>query len=138
MSTPGFDALMLPRLLLLGNGGHEGTRNVTSSYVWSPSSWARHRSTYVPGSLRDRYHPSVVPGGSVLKVALVSYTESDSTGRTALDQDEAVAVMLEKYEVCCGTAGHSATLGSVLGSLTVVPRVSFRLLFSGFSETLAT
>ena len=32
---------------------------------------------------------------------LATYTESGGTGRTALDQDEAVAVMLEKYEVCC-------------------------------------
>lgn len=51
------------------------------------------------------------PGGLVvdylglaheLKRALATYTESGGTGRTALDQDEAVAVMLEKYEVCCG------------------------------------
>ena len=51
------------------------------------------------------------PGGLVvdylglaheLKAALSIYTESGGTGRTALDQDEAVAVMLEKYEICCG------------------------------------
>jgi type I restriction enzyme R subunit len=51
------------------------------------------------------------PGGLVvdylglaheLKAALATYTESGGTGRTALDQKEAVAVMLEKYEVCCG------------------------------------
>ncbi|MFO1292317.1 MAG: type I restriction endonuclease subunit R [Rubrivivax sp.] len=51
------------------------------------------------------------PGGLVvdylglaqeLKQALATYTESGGTGRTALDQEEAVAVMLEKYEVCCG------------------------------------
>ena len=50
------------------------------------------------------------PGGLVvdylglaqdLKHVLATYTESGGTGRTALDQDEAVAVMLEKYEVCC-------------------------------------
>jgi len=50
------------------------------------------------------------PGGLVadylglaqeLKKALATYTESGGTGRTALDQDEAVAVMQEKYEVCC-------------------------------------
>ena len=50
------------------------------------------------------------PGGLVvdylglaqdLKRALAAYTESGGTGRTALDQDEAVAVMLEKHEVCC-------------------------------------
>jgi type I restriction enzyme R subunit len=37
-----------------------------------------------------------------LKAALAIYTESGGRGRTALDQDEAVALMLEKYEVCCG------------------------------------
>jgi type I restriction enzyme R subunit len=51
------------------------------------------------------------PGGLVvdylglaheLKAALATYTESGGTGRAALDQDEAVAVMLEKHEVCCG------------------------------------
>jgi type I restriction enzyme, R subunit len=51
------------------------------------------------------------PGGLVvdylglaheLKQALATYTESGGTGRTALNQDEAVAVMLEKHEVCAG------------------------------------
>jgi type I restriction enzyme R subunit len=51
------------------------------------------------------------PGGLVvdylglaheLKAALATYTESGGTGRTALDQDEAVALLREKYEVCCG------------------------------------
>ena len=51
------------------------------------------------------------PGGLVvdylglaqeLKAALATYTESGGTGRTALDQLEAVAVMLEKHEVCAG------------------------------------
>ena len=51
------------------------------------------------------------PGGLVvdylglaheLKRALATYTESGGTGQTALDQKEAVAVMLEKYEICCG------------------------------------
>jgi len=51
------------------------------------------------------------PGGLVvdylglaheLKAALATYTESGGMGRTALVQEEAVAVMLEKYEVCCG------------------------------------
>ena len=37
-----------------------------------------------------------------LKRALATYTESGGTGQTALDQAEAVAVMLEKYEICCG------------------------------------
>ena len=51
------------------------------------------------------------PGGLVvdylglaheLKQALATYTESGGTGRTALDQEDAVAVMLERYEICCG------------------------------------
>lgn len=50
------------------------------------------------------------PGGLVvdylglaheLKQALATYTESGGTGKTALDQEEAVAVMIEKYEICC-------------------------------------
>ena len=35
-----------------------------------------------------------------LKRALAVYTESGGAGQTALDQEEAVAAMLEKYEVC--------------------------------------
>ena len=51
------------------------------------------------------------PGGLVvdyiglahdLKRALATYTQSGGTGQTALDQAEAVAVMLEKHEICCG------------------------------------
>ncbi|MCZ7662711.1 MAG: type I restriction endonuclease subunit R [Thermoleophilia bacterium] len=51
------------------------------------------------------------PGGLVvdylgltqeLKAALATYTESGGSGRTALDQEEAVALLLEKYEVCSG------------------------------------
>ncbi|MCY4041471.1 MAG: type I restriction endonuclease subunit R, partial [Gammaproteobacteria bacterium] len=49
------------------------------------------------------------PGGLVvdylglsneLKQALATYTESGGTGETAVNKDEAVAVMLEKHEVC--------------------------------------
>jgi len=51
------------------------------------------------------------PGGLVvdylglaheLKSALANYTESGGQGRAAIDQDEAVTVMLEKFEICCG------------------------------------
>ncbi len=51
------------------------------------------------------------PGGLVvdylglaheLKKALAAYSESGGRGETALDQAEAVAVMLEKYEICRG------------------------------------
>lgn len=37
-----------------------------------------------------------------LKAALATYTDSGGKGRTALDQNEAVAVLLEKFEVCSG------------------------------------
>ena len=51
------------------------------------------------------------PGGLVvdylglaheLKRALATYTESGGTGKTAIDQNEAVGAMLTKYEICCG------------------------------------
>ncbi len=51
------------------------------------------------------------PGGLVvdylgladeLRQALVTYTESGGTGRTALDQADAVSLMLKKYEICYG------------------------------------
>ena len=51
------------------------------------------------------------PGGLVvdylglaheLKRALATYTESGGTGQTALNQEQAVRAMLEKYEICCG------------------------------------
>ncbi|KPK82252.1 MAG: DEAD/DEAH box helicase [Gemmatimonas sp. SM23_52] len=50
------------------------------------------------------------PGGLVvdylglaheLKQALGTYTESGGTGKTAIDQSQAVAIMREKYEICC-------------------------------------
>ena len=50
------------------------------------------------------------PGGLVvdylglaqeLKEALAVYTESGGTGETASDQEEAVIVMVEKFEICC-------------------------------------
>jgi type I restriction enzyme R subunit len=40
--------------------------------------------------------------GEELKKAIATYTESGGEGKTAIDQEEAVAVMLEKYEICCG------------------------------------
>jgi type I restriction enzyme R subunit len=51
------------------------------------------------------------PGGLVvdylgladqLRQALATYAESGGTGKTSIDQAEAVAAMLEKYEICCG------------------------------------
>ena len=51
------------------------------------------------------------PGGLVvdylglaheLKRALATYTREGGTGSAAIDQDEAVSVMQEKHEICCG------------------------------------
>jgi type I restriction enzyme R subunit len=51
------------------------------------------------------------PGGLVvdylgladqLKQALATYTESGGRGTPSIDTEEAVAVLLEKYEICCG------------------------------------
>ena len=51
------------------------------------------------------------PGGLVvdylgladqLKQALATYTESGGKGTPSIDTEEAVAVLLEKYEICCG------------------------------------
>jgi type I restriction enzyme, R subunit len=51
------------------------------------------------------------PGGLVvdylglaheLKKSLADYTQSGGKGQTAIDQEEAVKAMMEKYEVCCG------------------------------------
>jgi len=40
--------------------------------------------------------------GDELRKAIANYTENGGTGKTAIIQEEAVAVMLEKYEICCG------------------------------------
>ena len=81
------------------------------------------------------------PGGLVvdylglaqdLKTALATYTESGGTGRTALDQDEAVAVMLEKYEVCCalfhGFDWSKWTAGNAQERLGLLPRAQEHVL----------
>jgi type I restriction enzyme R subunit len=74
------------------------------------------------------------PGGLVvdylglaheLKRALTTYTESGGTGQTALDQEEAVAVMLEKYEVCAclfhGFDRSKWTTGTAPERLSLIP-----------------
>ena len=81
------------------------------------------------------------PGGLVvdylglaqdLKTALATYTESGGTGRTALDQDEAVAVMLEKYEVCCalfhGFDWSKWTAGNAQDRLGLLPSAQEHVL----------
>ena len=81
------------------------------------------------------------PGGLVvdylglaqdLKRALAAYTESGGTGRTALDQDEAVALMQEKYEVCCalfhGFDWTRWTTGTPQERLTLLPAAQEHIL----------
>jgi type I restriction enzyme R subunit len=81
------------------------------------------------------------PGGLVvdylglaheLKAALATYTESGGTGRTALDQEEAVALMLEKYEVCCslfhGFDRSRWTAGTPQERLSLLPAAQEHIL----------
>ena len=81
------------------------------------------------------------PGGLVvdylglaqdLKRALAAYTESGGTGRTALDQDDAVALMQEKYEVCRalfhGFDWSRWTTGTPQERLTLLPAAQEHIL----------
>ena len=81
------------------------------------------------------------PGGLVvdylglsqdLRHALAAYTESGGTGKTALDQEDAVAVMLEKYEVCCGLLHgfdwSAWTTGTPTERLNLLPAAQERVL----------
>lgn len=81
------------------------------------------------------------PGGLVvdylglaheLKQALANYTESGGKGQTAIDQEEAVAIMLEKYEICCGLfAGFNWsqwTQGSAQQRLALLPAAQEHIL----------
>ena len=74
------------------------------------------------------------PGGRVvdylgladeLKQALATYTESGGTGQTAIDQSEAVAIMLKKYEICLGLFhGFDLTplaLGTAQQRISMIP-----------------
>jgi type I restriction enzyme R subunit len=81
------------------------------------------------------------PGGLVvdylgladqLKKALHTYTESGGQGETALDQEEAVALMLERYEVCCdifhGFDWSAWTSPSPAARLSVLPAAQEHVL----------
>ena len=81
------------------------------------------------------------PGGLVvdylgladqLKHALATYTESGGTGKTAIDQAEAVAAMLEKYEVCCnqfhGFDWAAWTSGTPAAKLSLLPAAQEHVL----------
>jgi type I restriction enzyme R subunit len=81
------------------------------------------------------------PGGLVvdylgladeLKQALATYTEAGGTGETAIDQAEAVALMLEKYEVCRGLFHgfdwHRWTTGTSRDRLSLLPAAQEHIL----------
>ena len=81
------------------------------------------------------------PGGRIvdylglaheLKQALAVHTESGGTGQAAIDQDEAVAVMLEKHEVRCalfhGFDWSKWTTGGPTDRLTLIPAAQEHIL----------
>ena len=81
------------------------------------------------------------PGGLVvdylgiadqLKLALATYTESGGKGKTAIDQDEAVAVMLEKYEIVSdmfhGFDYSAFFSGAQTARLSVIPKAMEHIL----------
>jgi type I restriction enzyme R subunit len=81
------------------------------------------------------------PGGLVvdylglaheLKQALASYTESGGKGQTAIDQEEAVALMREKFEVCeaffHGFDYSGFTTGNAIQKLGVLPAAQEHVL----------
>ncbi len=81
------------------------------------------------------------PGGLVvdylgladqLRNALAAYTESGGTGKTAIDQAEAVALMLEKYEICLGMFHgfdwSAWKTGKAAAQLSVLPSVQEHIL----------
>jgi type I restriction enzyme R subunit len=88
------------------------------------------------------------PGGLVvdylglayeLKQALATYTESGGTGETAIDQDEAVAVMSEKYEICRdffhGFDRSAWTTGTPAQKLGLLPLAQEHILKPSGDET---
>ncbi|HEY3392416.1 MAG TPA: HsdR family type I site-specific deoxyribonuclease [Lacipirellulaceae bacterium] len=80
------------------------------------------------------------PGGLVvdylglaheLKKALANYTQSGGSGRTAIDQEEAVAIMREKYEICCDIFhgfDWSAWSGGPTERLSILPAAQEHVL----------
>ncbi|TAK20707.1 MAG: type I restriction endonuclease subunit R [Chloroflexota bacterium] len=68
-----------------------------------------------------------------LRAAIAAYTESGGTGRTALDQNEAVAAMLEKYEICRdlfhGLDWKKWATGTAPERLSLLPLAQQHILF---------
>jgi len=67
-----------------------------------------------------------------LKQALSNYTESGGKGQTAIDQNEAVALMMAKYEVCCdmfhGFNRDVWIIGNAQDRLSLLPRAQENIL----------
>jgi type I restriction enzyme R subunit len=67
-----------------------------------------------------------------LRKALATYTESGGTGKTAIDQEEAVEIMMEKYEICCalfhGFDWSMWLLGSPAEQLGLLPPAQEHIL----------
>ena len=81
------------------------------------------------------------PGGLVvdylglandLRQALLTYTESGGTGHTTIDKEEAVAVLLERYDVCCalfhGFDWSKWTTGTPAERLGLIPAAQEHIL----------
>ena len=68
-----------------------------------------------------------------LEQALATYTSSGGTGKAAIDQTEAVAVMQEKYEICCALFHGFDYSGWTGGS----PEQRLRLLPTALEHILA-
>ena len=81
------------------------------------------------------------PGGLVvdylgladdLKKAIDNYTASGGKGKAAFDKSDAIAVMLEKHEVCCdmfhGFDWSSWTTGGAMEKLTILPAAQEHIL----------
>lgn len=80
------------------------------------------------------------PGGLVvdylglafqLKKALAAYTESGGQGKATIDKDEAVSLMMEKYEVCRGLFhgfDWSTWIGSASARLSLLPNAQEHIL----------
>jgi type I restriction enzyme R subunit len=89
------------------------------------------------------------PGGLVvdylgladeLRRALITYTEAGGTGKTAVNQNEAVALMLEKYEVCAalfhGFDRSKWTIGTPAEKLSLLPGAQEYILSQNAKERL--
>ena len=81
------------------------------------------------------------PGGLVvdylglandLRKAIDNYTRSGGKGQAAFNKADAIAVMLEKYEVCCGMFHDFEwspwTTGGAQGKLTIIPSAQNHIL----------